>query len=406
MADIDPRAPAGSPRYRRAMLALFFAATATFVQAYSPQGLLPDIARDFGISESASSLAIGSTTLGLALGMLPWGRLSDRIGRVAALRWAICCAAVVGMIGPFMPSFELFAALRFVEGLLLAGLPAIGVVALAETVTPMALGGAVGGYIAGTTVGGLLGRLIATNAGELWGWHWGIFAVAVVAAIAAVCFVALMPPTAVPPAPSLPLVGATLENLRNPAVMVMVAQAVLLMGGFVAAYNYLAFRLQQEPFGLSLAQVSWLFLAYLAGTFASRAVWGLVPRVPPAGVLLGSIATMLLGLALSLLPSLALIVVGLVVFTTGFFGAHSIALGLVSRRAHPGSRSLAPSLYYLGYYGGSTLIGWAGGLAFASGGWAGTAAMIAAVLILAASLAWLHAVRRGGLGLVDSQPEP
>ena len=123
-------------------------------------------------------------------------------------------------------------------------------------------------------------------------------------------------------------------------------------------------------------------------------------------VLLGSIATMLLGLALSLLPSLALIVVGLVVFTTGFFGAHSIALGLVSRRAHPGSRSLAPSLYYLGYYGGSTLIGWAGGLAFASGGWAGTAAMIAAVLILAASLAWLHAVRRGGLGLVDSQPEP
>lgn len=398
----DQRAAKGSPRYRRALIALFCAGVATFAQVYSPQALLPHIAADFRLSESASSLAIGATTIGLALGMLPWGRLSDRIGRVRAMRWAIVLAAVLGLITPFMPTFEALIAVRFVEGLMLAGLPAIGVIALVETVTPAALGGAVGAFIAGNTIGGLAGRIIAATVGDAFGWHWGLFAVAAVAAVAASGFVLLMPPTAMAPTPSLPMWRATLANLRNPAVMVMVVQAFLLMGGFVATYNYLTFRLQEAPFGLSLTQASWLFLAYLAGAFASRQAWGFTARLPPVGVLILSISVMLAGLGLTLLPWLFAIVVGLVLFTIGFFGAHSIALTLVSRRADPAARSLAPSLYNLGYYAGSTLLGWAGGLAFAAAGWGGTVAMVAGLAMLAAVLAWLHSARNGGPRKVDA----
>lgn len=402
----DRRAAKGSPRYRRALIALFCAGVATFAQVYAPQALLPQIAEEFRLSESASSLAIGATTIGLALGMLPWGRLSDRVGRVRAMRWAIAFAIVVGLATPFMPSFEALIAVRFVEGIALAGLPAIGVTALAETVTPAALGGAVGAFIAGNTIGGLAGRIIAAAAGEAFGWHWGLFAVGMVAAAAALCFVLLMPPTAVPAAKGLPLWQATLATMRNPAVMVMVLQAFLLMGGFVAAYNYLAFRLQQAPFGLTLTQVSWLFLAYLAGAFASRQAWGFTARIPPVGVLVLGITSMLAGLGLTLLPWLIAIIAGLVLFTIGFFSAHSIALTLVSRRAGANATSFAPSLYNLAYYTGSTMLGWAGGLAFAAAGWGGTVAMIAACLIAAATLAWLHASRNGGLGAVDSRPVP
>lgn len=390
----DPRAPAGSPRYRRALIALFCAGLATFAQVYSPQAVLPEIARDFGMNESSSSLAIGATTIGLAIGMLPWGRLSDRVGRVRAMRWAILLAVAVGLITPFMPTFESLVALRFVEGLFLAGLPAISVTALAETVTPMALGGAVGAFIAGNTIGGLAGRIIAAAAGEAFGWHWGLFAVGAVAAAAAVSFAFLMPPTAIAPARGLPIWRATIANLRNPGVMVMVLQAFLLMGGFVSAYNYLGFRLQQAPFELSLTAVSWLFLAYLAGAFASRRAWSLTARVSPITVLLLSLGVMLLGIVLTTLPWLIAIIVGLVCFTVGFFGAHSIALTLVSQRAEPGARTLAPSLYNLGYYAGSTLIGWTGGLAFAAAGWNGTVAMIVAVVLSAAAAAWLQARSR------------
>lgn len=403
MSEEDPRASAGSPRYRRALVALFCAAVATFAQVYSPQGLLPDIAREFSKSESTSSLALGATTIGLACGMLPWGRLSDRIGRVRAMRWAIVLAVLVGMVSPFMPSFELLVSVRFIEGVLLAGLPAIAVTSLAETVTPLALGGAVGAFVAGNSIGGLSGRLLGTGIGEAFGWHWGMFAVALLAALTGVLFLLLMPPTAVAPGKSLPLFRATLENLRNPGVLVMVAQAFLLMGGFVAAYNYLAFRLQMPPFGLSLTQSSLLFLAYLAGTFSSRAVWSLTRRIPPVGVLIASIAVMLLGLGITLLPWLGAIVAGLVIFTTGFFAAHSIALGLVGQRAGEGGRSLAPSLYNLSYYAGSSLLGWAGGLFFARWGWSGTAAMILLAALLAAILAYGHARSHGGLRAVDAR---
>lgn len=398
----DQRAAKGSPRYRRALFALFCAGVATFAQVYSPQAVLPQIAEDFRISESASSLAIGATTIGLALGMLPWARLSDRIGRVRAMRWAIVLAAVFGLVTPFMPSFESLIAVRFVEGVMLAGLPAIGVTALAETIMPAALGGAVGAFIAGNTIGGLSGRIIAAAVGEAFGWHWGLFSVGAVAAIAALCFVLLMPQTAVPPAKALPFGHATLANLRNPAAMVMVLQAFLLMGGFVATYNYLTFRLQQAPFELSPTQASWLFLAYLAGAFASRLAWGFTAKVPPVGVLVLSITAMLAGLSLTLLPWLIAIIVGLVLFTIGFFSAHSIALTLVSRRADPEARSLAPSLYNLAYYAGSTLLGWAGGLAFAAAGWGGTVSMVAALAVAAAILAWVHASRHGGLRAVDA----
>jgi predicted MFS family arabinose efflux permease len=257
-------------------------------------------------------------------------------------------------------------------------------------------------YVAGNTLGGLSGRLIATNIGEAVGWHWGLFAMSVLSAVAAVLFMMLMPRTVVPPGKSLPLWRATRDNLLNPGVMVMVAQALLLMGGFVAVYNYLAFRLQQQPFGLTLAQASWLFLAYLAGAFSSRAVWMFTKRVPALGMLLVSLTVMLGGLALTLMPNLVLIIVGLVIFTVGFFGVHSLALALVARRAAPGSRSIAPSLYYLGYYAGSTLFGWAGGFAFTAGGWGGVAAMVGALVLLAGALAWGHAARHGGVRRVDA----
>lgn len=398
----DQRAAKGSPRYRRALIALFCAGVATFAQVYSPQALLPEIARDFRMSESSSSLAVGATTIGLAVGMLPWGRLSDRLGRVRTMRWAIVLAVALGLITPFMPTFESFIALRFLEGIMLAGLPAVGVTALAETVKPIALGGAVGAFIAGNTIGGLSGRIVAAAAGEAFGWHWGLVAVAALASVAAVFFVVLMPPTAVPTAKGLPIWRSTLATLRNPGAMVMVLQAFLLMGGFVAAYNYLTFRLQEPPFGLTLTQTSWLFLAYLAGAFASRQAWGLTTRIPPVGVLIAGIFAMIAGLGLMLLPWLIAIIVGLVLFTVGFFAAHSVALTLVSQRADQAARSLAPSIYNLAYYAGSTLLGWAGGLAFAAAGWGGTVLMIAVVVTAAAVIAWVHAARNGGLRRVDA----
>lgn len=399
----DPRADLGSPVYRRALVALFCAGVATFAQMYAPQGLLPEIAREYSVDAGAASWVIGAVTIGVAAGVLPWARVSDRIGRVRTMRIAMMAAVVLGLAVPFAPTFSVMIALRVFEGVALAGLPALAVTALAEIVRPLALGAAAGTYVAGTTIGGLAGRLVAGAAEPAGGWRVGVAAVAILATGMALAFLLLVPQTAIPPRPAPSLWRAIGANLGRPAVLVLVAAAFLLMGGFVAAYNALAFRLEAAPYLLSLMQVSWLFVAYLAGTVASALVWRVASRVPPVAVLLGSIAVMLAGLALTMASPLPVIVAGLVVFTGGFFGAHAIANGLVGRRAAGRSEaSQAPPLYNLGYYAGSSLLGWIGMAAFTAAGGAGTATMIAAAALLSGALVWGHARARGGMRRVDA----
>ena len=371
-------------------------------QMYSPQGLLPQIGREFDIDPGSSSWVIGATTIGVAIGTLPWARVSDRLGRVATMRWAAGIALVLGLTVPFAPTFETMIVLRGIEGLALGGLPAVAVTALAETVHPRTLGAAVGSYVAGTTLGGLIGRLVAGAVADQLGWRLGLAAVAILAAAAAVAFVFVVPKTAIPQPQGTRILGGLIANVRNTGVLVLVQQAFLLMGGFVAVYNTLAFRLEQAPYNLNLMQVSWLFLAYLAGAISSNWVWRFARTRPPTGVLLVCLAVMLGGVGLTMLSPLWAIIVGLVLFTAGFFGAHSIASGLVGRRAagRPGA-SQAPPLYNLGYYGGSSLLGWAGGTAFAAAGWNGTVALIAGVTLIAAALAWGYARSHGGIAAVD-----
>ncbi len=387
----DLRFPQGSPAYKRTLIALFCAGLANFALMYAPQPLLPEIAAQFRVSADASSWAIGATTIGVALGVLPLARLSDRVGRVRLVRWTLIASIVCGVAAVLAPTFETLIAARFVLGIALAGVPAMAVTVLAEAIHPRALGAAVGTYIAGTTVGGLAGRILAAAIADRWGVTAGLVAIVVCAAVATGVYLVTVQPAVVDRSSSLPFWPALASNLRNPGVMVLVAQAFLLMGGFVATYNYIAFRLEAEPFGLSLAQVSWLFLAYLAGTVSSRVVWRFAGDRNPTLTLFVVLGLMLGGLALTLFESLIAIMTGIVIYTAAFFAAHSIASGLIDRRATRSGVSLAPPLYYLGYYAGSSVLGWIGGIAFLNGGWVGTVALVAATVVLSgvlAAVAW------------------
>jgi predicted MFS family arabinose efflux permease len=175
-------------------------------------------------------------------------------------------------------------------------------------------------------------------------------------------------------------------NLRSPRQLALFGLAFLLMGGFVALYNYLGFRLSGAPFYLPPFAVSLVFLAYLAGTWASARAGGEASRFGRKPVLLVSIAVMIAGVAITLSNNVIAVLVGLVIATTGFFGAHSIAAGWVGRSA-PVGKAQASSLYNLFYYGGSSAIGWFGGLVFDGFGWTAVAVMIAALAAIAATVA-------------------
>ena len=391
-----PGHEAGTPGYRRLLVALLAAGVATFAQLYSPQGILPLVARSLHVGAAAAAVTVSASTLGLAVAVLGWSWVADRIGRAPAMKIALLTAAVVGLITPFAPSYPVLLVLRVLEGVALGGVPALAVAYLHEEVHHEQAAVAAGTYISGTTVGGLLGRLVSAPFAELGGWRLGIGAVAVMSALAALTFVVLAPaargwvrPTG---RPELSVRAGIALNLRDRRMLVLYAQALLLMGGFVAIYNYLGFRLQDPPFDLPVSVAALLFLAYLAGTVSSRVAGGLAARHGRRPVLLGCTATMIAGVALTLPDSLAAVLVGLVVLTAGFFGAHAVASGWVGVQARAGTAQ-ATSLYNLFYYGGSSLFGWLGGYAFLAGWW-GTAAMVMGLALVALAWAAVAAPRR------------
>ena len=295
------------------------------------------------------------------------------------------------------PSFAGILVLRVLEGFALGGLPALALTYLHEEVNRAHAAVAAGTYVSGTSIGGLLGRLVAARATSWLGWRWGVGAVVLLSALAAVAFMLLAPAARgfrrVPGDSREPLARAVWLNLRSPSMLVLYGQGFLLMGGFVTIYNYLAFRLRAAPFHLSATVTSLLFLAYLAGTWSSRRAGAAAARHGRLAVLLVSVAVMIGGTLLTLVPVLACVLAGLVILTIGFFGAHAIASGWTAASATVG-RAQATSLYNLFYYLGSSIVGWLGGIVFTRDGWDATALAVAGLAVIAATWAGAVSLRR------------
>lgn len=383
----------GSRDYRRLIAGLFFAGVATFAQLYATQAVLPQIAQDMSVSPATAALSVSAATLGLAAAVIPWSIVADRIGRVPAMAIGVIAATALGLCASFSVGIPLLLVLRAAEGVALGAVPAVALAYLSEEVRPRHAAAAAGSYIAGTTVGGLLGRIVSGVVGEIAGWRVGVLTVAIVCAAAAAVFLCLAPKARgfVPRRhgePGTPgILTRLLIPLRSPQLIALYLQGFLLMGAFVAVYNYLGFHLTEKPFLLPAWLVTLLFLAYLAGTVSSPVAGAAASRHGRYPVLLVSTAVMASGALLLLTPITALVLLGLVVFTAGFFAAHATASGWTPAASGADTRAQASSLYYFGYYAGSSLFGWALGLVFGGATWSWFVVLIVALCAVSAAIA-------------------
>jgi predicted MFS family arabinose efflux permease len=394
VSDFSGHAP-GSRDYRRLLAGLFFGGVATFAQLYATQAVLPSIATDLPTSPSGAALTVSASTLGLAAAVIPWSVVADRIGRVPAMTVGLIAATILGGLTPVAHELGILLALRLLEGVALGAVPAVALAYLSEEVDARHVAAAAGSYIAGTTVGGLTGRVVSGWVGEAFGWRWGVASVVLLCVVAAVLFLTLVPsargfvPGRLRTTPGPSVRRRLWLNVRSPAQLALYAQGFLLMGAFVAVYNYLGFHVSAPPFSLAPAGVTLLFLAYLAGTVSSPRAGALAVRYGRLPVLLGSSLVMTAGAGLMFVPTVAVIIVGLVAFTAGFFGAHAVASGWTPAAADPRARAQASSLYYLGYYAGSSLFGWALGLVFGGLGWESFLGVVLLMCVFAMGLALL-----------------
>ena len=376
----------GTRAYRRVSLALFVAGFSTFSLLYAVQPLLPSFTRDFRVGPAEASLALSLTTGFLALDILFAGAVSESLGRRPVMFASICLAAVLDIASALAPDWRLLLAARAVEGLALGGVPAVAMAYLGEEIDPAGLGRATGLFVAGNAFGGMAGRVGVGVLASWTSWRVALAGLGVLDLGIALAFIGLLPPSR----NFVRRAGADLafhvavwrRHLTNGRLMLLCLIGFLVMGTFVTTYNYVGFRLQAAPYGLSQDQASAIFVVYLFGMAASWTAGALADRLGRGPVLMAGVLVALVGLAITLAMPLAAVVLGIAVLTIGFFVAHSVASGWIGPAAGE-ARAHAASLYLLAYYLGASLMGSAGGWFWITHRWPGVAAFSGAMLALA-----------------------
>ncbi|MFJ5356123.1 MFS transporter [Pectobacterium sp. CHL-2024] len=375
----------GTPQFMRVTLALFSAGLATFALLYCVQPLLPVLSQDFGISPATSSLSLSVSTVMLAFGLLFTGPLSDTIGRKNVMVVSLMLAAICTVICAFMTSWNGVLVMRAMMGLSLSGVAAVAMSYLSEEIHPSVLAFSMGLYISGNSIGGMSGRLVSGVLTDYFPWRVAIGTIGVLALIAAITFWRILPesrhfrPGSL--RPKTLLLNSKL-HWRDAGLPLLFLEGFLLMGAFVTLFNYIGYRLLAPPYLLSQAVVGLLSVVYLTGSYSSPKAGALTARYGRGPVLSVAILLMLVGLGMTALSPLFAIFGGMMLFTAGFFAAHSVASSWIGQRARR-AKGQASSMYLFSYYLGSSLAGTLGGFFWHSFGWMGITAFLSALLLFA-----------------------
>lgn len=379
----------GTKQFNLANLALFAAGLITFSNLYVTQPLLPQFTKEFGVTPTVASLSLSVSTVVLSFSLILFGSLSEAWGRKKLMTISIFVASILTIVIAFSPSFKILLLLRIVQGFVFAGVPAIAMAYLGEEVIPSSLGVAMGLYISGNTVGGLFGRIAIGTMTDFFSWKIGLIVLGIFSLLVSFYFVWALPSSKnfkPKPLQFKALTKSLITHLKNPSLLCLFGISFTLMGGFVTLYNYISFKLLNPPYNLSQTIVGWIFIVYLVGTFSSTWFGSLSQKFGRQKMLFIGILIMLTGAITTLTTSLWLNIIGIVIFTFGFFGAHSTASGWVSVKALE-NKAQASSLYLFGYYFGSSVFGTIGGIFWMNWGWHGVIGYISTLVVVGLLLA-------------------
>lgn len=352
--------------YKKALIASLCSGLASYNALYATQAVLPALSEDFGVSPSLAALTVSATTGGLALLVIPLSIVSERFGRRRVIQASVLAATLFSLALVTLPSIQSIIAVRLLQGIAVAGVPAVTMAFLSEEIDRRYLPRIMGFYIAGNSLGGLIGRLIPGIALEFTDWRLATLLSALFAFAMALMTTWVLPkqrfftPKKITLAHEL---QAFANHLRDPILLKLFLLPFLLMGSFVSLYNYMTFRLI-NTFGLPESLAALVFVIYLSGTWTSTRTGTMVNRYGQAKVVVACIALALVGLFLAFIPTVPTTLAAVLLFTATFFPAHSISSAWVGEVARQ-DRAEASSIYILSYYLGSSIIGWVSGYFFA-----------------------------------------
>lgn len=345
--------------YLLATLVLSASSFLVFSNLYVVQPLLSLFSEQYLISLNRANWVFAAASLGMSLSLIPWALVADRYGRRLVMLISLGLTSLLAFSLVLVDSINAWILLRFLQGIALAGLPAVAIAYISEEFESSAVIAAVGIYIAANSIGGISGRLFGGLLGEMFGLNAPMIFIALLTLLGALVTYVYLPKERYFKSQSLAF-QAILQNLcghiKNPILWRTFLISGICFGMFINMFSVIGLRLQQSPWQLSTLQVSFLFLCYLSGTFSASMAGRFSRRFnAPRGILIGWIMLMI-GMMLMMSDWLFVLIIGLLLCSIGFFFMHALASAWVGKHATH-ARALASALYLSSYYLGASIGG-------------------------------------------------
>ena len=371
-------------------IAVATAGFCTFLNLYSPQALLPELAREFGVGAAEISTIMTASVLAIALTAPFTGAIADVLGRKRVITAAML-AVVIPMAGASLAGdVQALIAWRFIQGLLLPPIFAVTVAYIGDEWPAADIAGVAGIYIAGSSIGGFCGRFVPGVLADIVGWR-GAFLTLAVLSLAGAVIVATMLPRECGFIRSEGLRASArqmLRHLKNPQLIATYAIGFGTLFNFIAVFTYVSFHLAAPPYRFSSTLLGAIFLTYLVGTVIAPMTGWMMARLGRRRFILAVIAAWMGGAVLMLAPPIPAIIAGLTFCAGCGMLCQTISTSYVTEIAKEG-RSSAVGLYVTSFYVGGSMGAFLPGLAWERGGWPAAIAMVVAMLAAMAVIATL-----------------
>lgn len=360
--DMDIASPS-TGRLPASLLALAIASFGIGTTEFIIMGLLPDVARDLGVSVPRAGFLVSGYAYGVAFGAPLVAIATARLPRKGALL-ALMGVFVLGNLScASAPTYALLMAARVLTSLAHGAFFGIGSVVARDLVAPHRRGRAVAVMFSGLTLANVLGVPFGTALGQAMGWRFPFFVVVGIG-IAAAGAIAAFVPSGLAGANG---VAAEIRALREPRVLWPMAISVLSSVSLFSVFTYIA-PLLEDVSGLAPRAVTQALLVFGLGITIGNiaggrlADWRLVETVRLAFL---GVALALAALTVTSHDGTAAVV------TLGVWGALSFAVGAPLQlwvvEAATEAPNLAATLNQGAFNLGNATGAWAGGVAIASG---------------------------------------
>ncbi len=251
---------------KRSIFILAFGGFGIITTEFSVIGILPVIAREFGISIDTAGWLLSAFALTIALTGPFMVYLTANINRKWLMSGALFVFVLSNILSVLAPNFTVLMIARIIPALAHPVFWSVAIAAASRQVAPKDVPKAVAVVMGGISVGTVLGVPLTTYIADLVNWKGAFLAAGVINLAALAALMAFIPSMPVPKGHTQ---HSQVKILSNRGLWLQLAATTIMIAGMFATYGYLAEFLLKVP-AMNGKEISLLLLLFGAASVAGN----------------------------------------------------------------------------------------------------------------------------------------